>query len=172
MITVILTGFMGTGKSRVGAILADRLGLPLLDIDSLIEESEGRSIREIFEENGEGYFRERERETIAEAVTSPAVIAAGGGAVVSEENRRKLREAGVVVCLSASVETILKRTGGNNDRPLLLEEDRLKTIERLLDHRQEAYADSDLTIVTDQLTPDEVVEKIQAFLDEIVSEEG
>ncbi|MGH7789702.1 MAG: shikimate kinase, partial [Candidatus Binatia bacterium] len=105
MATVVLTGFMGTGKSSVGERLAARLGAPFVDTDLLIERRAGRPIAALFAAEGEAPFRALERQAIAEAVGVPrAVIATGGGAIVDAENLATLRAAAPIVCLTARPE--------------------------------------------------------------------
>jgi shikimate kinase len=107
---IFLIGGRGTGKSTVGLLLADKLGWGFLDTDLAIERREGRSIRRIFEEDGEAYFREQERALLVEAaLLSHHVIATGGGAVLREDNRRLLRETGFVVWLTAEVDAAWER---------------------------------------------------------------
>ncbi len=165
---VILTGFMGTGKSTVGRRLAAELGLKFLDIDEVIEKEAGLTISAIFEKHGEHRFRELESEVIRKLTSGEFgtgyVVSTGGGAVVSEVNRRALKVWGVLVCLRASVDVILKRVGGKNDRPLLAAGDRRDAVERLIKERDGAYGDCDLTVVTDFKDVPEVVGIIKKFL--------
>ena len=169
---VILTGFMGTGKTEVGRRLARVLGRPFVDTDALVESSAGCSVAAIFASEGEAAFREREREAIARACTlAEAVVAIGGGALLDPENRRRLFAAGPVVCLRATPEEILRRVGEARDRPLLNGDgtasaaERLARIESLLEARAAAYALSTHTVDTDGLTPDEVARRILRSLE-------
>ena len=107
---VVLIGFMGTGKSSVGKVLARKLGRVLIDTDAVVEERAGRKIRDIFEKEGESRFRVLEKEAVYFAAThTKAVITTGGGVVLNPENLAALRENGVIVALSASVEPIARR---------------------------------------------------------------
>ncbi len=118
---IVLTGFMGTGKSIVAKKLAQKLGMGYVDTDKIIEDREGREIRKIFEEKGEDYFREIETKIIKQVSSlNNYVIATGGGVVLKEENIKALRKKGVIIYLSANPEIILKRTDKNEERPLLL----------------------------------------------------
>src|SRR5262245_66432774 len=111
---LVLTGFMGTGKTRVGRRVAERLARPFLDTDALIEAAAGKSSPESFASEGEARFRERERSAVREACAVPdAVISVGGGALLSPANRTELERSGVLVCLTASPEQIAARVGGN-----------------------------------------------------------
>jgi shikimate kinase len=116
---IVLVGFMGAGKTTVGGLLAARLGLPFADSDQVIEQREGRSVRQIFADDGEAAFRAREQEVIAGLLAGPdLVLALGGGAVQSEETRLLLQPV-TVVYLRVSYEEVLRRVGGDPRRPLL-----------------------------------------------------
>jgi len=119
---IALIGFMGSGKTTVGAILAKQIGARFVDTDSrIIDAADGRSIPTIFAEEGEAGFREREAQAVADACTTetPLVIATGGGVVLREENVRCLRDACSVVWLTADVNAVLARAGRDPNRPLL-----------------------------------------------------
>lgn len=153
---------MGTGKTTVGKRLAARLGWTFVDTDAVITSREGRSVEAIFAADGEPYFRAREREAVAEVCRAQdTVVATGGGAVVDEVNFRALRDAALFVCLTASPEAILRRTGGGN-RPLL-QGDREERVRTLLAARAAAYARIPHQIDTSDLTPDEIVDRIMAL---------
>jgi shikimate kinase len=168
---IILTGFSGTGKSVVGPILAERLGVDLVDTDSLIELEAGKSIRDIFRDEGEFAFRDLESRALRRACTlSHAVISTGGGVPLSGENRHLMAESGFIVCLEARPETIAARLAGgaedaSPDRPLLAAGDSLSRIRELKVARQHLYALSDWAIHTDGLTPDQVADEIMHALD-------
>ena len=162
--TVILTGFMGTGKTTVGKQLAQRLGLPFIDTDQEIERVEGRTIAAIFAAAGENRFREIEREVLSQACGKDAVIATGGGAIVDEINCDRIRAAGPVICLTAEPDVIFQRTGRNRDRPLLSGDDPRERIRQLLTSRAAAYARADCTVDTTNLAVGAIVERIVAFL--------
>src|SRR5260221_10994223 len=111
---IVLTGFMGTGKSVVGRRLATRLGRELLDTDTLIERDAGRPVREIFAADGEPHFRELERAAVAEACAAgDVVVATGGGTLIDERNFQALASGGLLVCLTASPRTIARRVRGS-----------------------------------------------------------
>lgn len=161
---IILEGFMGSGKSTVSEILSDRLGLELMDTDSTIEDTEGRSISSIFREDGEEAFRDMETELltmIAGDHLRDMVISLGGGMPVREKNRELLKESGKVVYLKASPETIYERVKGDTTRPLLQGEDPLLRIKELMEGRSDVYDEAaDLIIDTDNKTPDEICDEI------------
>lgn len=117
---VFLIGFMGAGKSTVGTLLSERLGVPLIDLDAMIEQQTGRSVSEIFAGEGEAAFRELEQAALSAACAGPdAVIACGGGVVLRDENRARMRACGTVVLLSVSAEEAVARIGDTSGRPLL-----------------------------------------------------
>lgn len=166
--SVILAGFMGTGKSTVGRLLARRLGFGFVDLDELIEKEAGMPIREIFSSSGEARFREFETLAVERLASgslgSALVVSTGGGAVVRERNRSLLRSFGVLVCLKASPEEILKRVGNRPERPLLFGPDREEKLHSLLSERRSAYEDCDLEVDTTGLRPEDVAGMIQGYL--------
>lgn len=162
--SVILTGFMGTGKTTIGRQLAQHLGKVLVDTDQRIEQAEGRSITAIFATEGEGYFRAVERRVVAEAVQMDAVVATGGGAIADPENLRCMRAAGLIICLTADVDVILERTAADSGRPLLGDTGRRARVSELLHQRAAAYAQADVTIDTSHRTIDAVLDDILTFL--------
>jgi shikimate kinase len=161
MKNIVLTGFMGTGKTAVGKELAQILGMKLIDVDTEIEKSEQITINEIFSQFGEPRFREIETAMIKRIASGRnLVISTGGGAVLKQENMDIVRESGVIVCLVASPETILKRTGTSNDRPLLKVENPLEKINQLLTFRKPFYEKADIMIDTENKTPLQIAEEI------------
>ena len=161
---IVLEGFMGSGKSTVSELLSEELMLELIDTDEVIEDTEGRTINEIFETEGEASFREMETDLL-EAIDSDHwrefVISLGGGMPVKEENRELLRKIGKVVYLRAKPETIFERVKDDDKRPLLKTEDPLAKIEELLEKRAAFYEDvADMIIDTDGKTPSEITKEI------------
>lgn len=164
---IILTGFMGTGKSVVGKRLARQLKRRFIDTDTLIEQEAGISIAQIFETEGEPAFRKRERQAITRSCQEDdIVIATGGGAIMDAENVRMLKESGLVICLTARPEVILQRLHTTSSRPLLQEPKPLEKIQNLIADRADAYAQADLSIDTSCLGPDAVVEAALTALSE------
>jgi len=162
---IILTGFMGTGKSKVGKKLAARLDRKFIDTDVLVAREEGMSIAQIFTDKGEPYFREREKQMVARAcLEDGVVIATGGGTMVNEENVAKLKASGTVICLSATPEVIFARVGKDDTRPLLQDDEPLARIRALLSVRALAYAKADVMIDTSYLSVNEVVQAVLAIL--------
>lgn len=122
---ILLSGFMGAGKTTVGRLLGERLGVPFRDLDAMIEERTGRTVRELFDSVGEPEFRRLEREALVAAVAlDPAVIALGGGTVSAPGGLELARQSGVVAWLHPPFSTIARRIGalGKSDRPLFRDE--------------------------------------------------
>jgi shikimate kinase len=155
---VILTGFMGTGKTTVGRLVASRLGYEFIDTDALIEAEHG-PIRKLFVEQGEPRFREIERKVVADLVN-----ASGGGMMVDQENADTLAATGTVVCLTTDVDTIIDRalTPGGPVRPLLAGDDTKARVRELLVARASAYGRF-AQIDTTRLTPSEVADAVIAI---------
>jgi shikimate kinase len=159
---IFLVGFMGAGKTTVGRVLAARLNCEFLDLDTVIERREGKSIRQIFSDHGEPEFRRVEREAIKSCRgLKRSVIALGGGAYAFEENRKALGEIGTAVWLDCPLEICLERVGGDERRPLLGTEAEMSA---LLDKRRPAYAMADHVAQTGARTPEEVALEIIRLL--------
>ncbi|MET7717697.1 MULTISPECIES: shikimate kinase [unclassified Streptomyces] len=159
---IVLVGPMGSGKSTVGELLAERLGVPYRDTDADIVAAQGREIADIFVDEGELYFRELERQAVRAAVAEhPGVLALGGGAILDDSTRELL--AGLpVVYLSLDVEEAVRRVGLNQARPLLAVNPRRQWRE-LMDARRHLYTEvARVVVATDDRTPEEVA---QAVLD-------
>ena len=147
---VVLIGFMGTGKSSIGKAIGRSMNRPVIDIDQVIEEKEKRKIRDIFEKDGETYFRQKEKEAIGEVCQrTGVVITTGGGAVLNPENMDCLKQNGLVVALSAKPETIYGRVKESHHRPLLKGENMLQNISELLEKRKPYYEKADFRFDTD-----------------------
>lgn len=160
----VLVGVMGAGKSTVGELLAQRLGVSFHDVDMAIEAVAGKPIPEIFIDEGEDHFRALERQAVARALTSmDGVVALGGGAILAAETRAAL--AGhTVIYLSVELPDAIRRVGLGQGRPLLAVNPRA-TLRHLLDQRRPLYEEVATHIVpTDGRTPAEVVEEITAIL--------
>ncbi|MBK8901172.1 MAG: shikimate kinase [Anaerolineaceae bacterium] len=157
---IILTGFMGTGKTTVGELLAQRLQRPFIDTDALIVERDGRSIAEIFAEDGEAAFRAWERAVALElAQQQGLVIATGGRLMLDEDNAEALAASGQVFCLTAVPTTILARVQDDSKRPLLNVPNPAQRIALLLEMRREGYGRFP-QIATDGKTAEQVVDEI------------
>lgn len=166
-----LIGYRGTGKSTVAAALGRRLICPTVDVDVDIEAAAGKSIQRIFSDDGESTFRAIERQTMQRllAGNAPLIIAAGGGAILNEATRRDMRAAGPVVWLTASVDTILARIGGDvttaERRPNLTADGGRAEVDRLLAVREPLYREcADFIVDTEGRSVAEIVEEIVAGL--------
>ncbi len=163
---IVLVGFMGTGKSTVGRILADRRAFSFLDMDAMIVERNRKPISRIFAEDGEAHFRAAERALVQElAARSRLVVATGGGIVLNPDNVADFSRTGLVVCLWAEPEAILRRVGHDTDRPLLACDDKLGRIRELLAKRQPLYDAIPARVDTTGLAPGAVSDRILALYD-------
>lgn len=157
---IILVGMMATGKSTVGAMLAEELGYELVDLDHVIIESEGRSIADIFASEGEAYFRKLESAALLRMLEGEGrIISTGGGAVLVPGNAENMLANGLVVALTATEEAILARVSGDQNRPLLAgnAQERVRTI---MEQRREAYRFAHCTVDTSELSAAEVSQHI------------
>ena len=162
---LILTGFMGTGKSSVGRVLAGKLKCPFIDLDAEIVAKAGRSINEIFAEDGEAAFRVLESACLDHVMRlGCAVIATGGGAVNSDANRALMRASGMVVNLTASFDLIMERLSGATNRPLYAGDDPAKRVKALMEQREQFYGDADIRIDTDGKSVEDVAAEILGYL--------
>ena len=163
--SIVLVGFMGAGKSRIGRLLAARLQLPFIDTDTLIEQSYAQSVAEIFRQFGEEEFREAERTLIARLVVEePKVIALGGGAFVDANNRDALNRRALTVWLDVPLQLILTRLKRSTTRPLASNRSD-KEIRALCRDRRQYYAQAHLRVRTHDSQPTRIVDQI---IDELV----
>jgi shikimate kinase len=156
---IYLIGFMGSGKTTVGRLLAKALGWPLIDLDTVIEAGQGLTIREIFENSGEPFFRQVERAALTEASkTEPAVIALGGGTFAQPPNVDFIRETGgATVWLDCPPEVLRARCAGLDNRPLFRD---AESFTQLFAERLSYYRLADFRVSTNGRNPEEVVEQI------------
>ena len=144
---IVLVGLMGAGKTSVGRRLAEKLSIPFVDADHEIEAAAGKSIKEIFADHGEPYFREGERRVIQRLIGNGAqVLATGGGAYMNDETRQRIQESGISVWLRATLPILMKRVMKRQDRPLLQNEDPEAVMRGLIDKRYPVYALADVTV--------------------------
>ncbi len=165
---VIITGFMGTGKTTIGRLLAERMGRPFYDMDDLLVQHYGKSIADVFAEEGEAAFRVTEAQLCAQlAANRSVVVSTGGGALVNPQNRANFEETGTLICLTADVDTILNRLDELDDRPLLpgTREERANRIRALQLERRPAYGAIHHHVNTTDKSPTDIVERIILSLD-------
>ena len=168
-VPVFLTGFMATGKSKIGRLLASRMRRIFIDTDQMIEARAGKAIAAIFADEGEESFRALERECVVEAASREAVIALGGGAIAQEKNLKAIGDAdGVLICLEADVDTILKRVSRRDTRPLLSGlswEEKREKISSMLAERAPYYGRAHITVrSTDDRRPDDTVSELMELM--------
>ncbi len=162
---IVITGFMGTGKSVAAKELARKLKMEFIDMDKIIEERQGMSIADIFSRYGENYFRQQENKLVKElSKEENKVIATGGGTLLSLDNARILGLRGQIICLYADSQTIYNRVKRKNNRPLLKEENLLSEINRLLEERKKIYDNIKWKIDTTNLNIQEVTDKTITLL--------
>jgi shikimate kinase len=174
---IYLTGFMGSGKSTIGPILANTLGYDFVDVDKAIEEQTGQTVKELFQSMGEEYFRVLERDLIRKLLLSDdLVISLGGGTIADTVNFPVIRQSGVLVYLKTDPEQLLKRLHHKTDRPVLvdvagdrLSEDALRLrIQELYSRREQFYNQADIIITTDEqkvgITVDQIVRRLSGYL--------
>jgi shikimate kinase len=165
--SIVLVGLMGCGKSAIGRRLAAGLGLPFVDADEEIERAAGKSISEIFADDGEPFFRERERMVIARLLSEgPRVVATGGGAFMNEDTRANIRASGISVWLRAELPVLMRRVGKRDTRPLLKQGDPETVMKKLMETRYPVYEKADITVesreVAHEVIVGEIVEALQA----------
>lgn len=157
-----LIGFMGTGKTSVGRVIADSLHFEFLDTDEMVQSRTGRSINDIFAQDGEAAFRALERQVVAELATrEKCVISTGGGLPVDPANLAALKAHALTVCLWSSPERIWERVRHQSHRPLLHDPDPQKKIRDLLAAREPYYKQADVLINTDLRSAREVAQQVE-----------
>lgn len=174
---IYLTGFMGCGKSTIGPILANTLGYAYADVDRLIEARVGKSVNEIFREEGERFFREVEQHVIRElSQRDHHVVSLGGGSVVNPDTFELIKQSGILVYLYSSPSQLFKRLQHKTDRPVLTgnggsplsQEELRERVAQLFAAREPLYAQAQLTVHTDDkrigLTVDEIVRRLSQLL--------
>ncbi len=169
---IILVGMMGAGKTTVGRRLAERLGWKYVDSDAQVAAATGRTVPELFADQGEAAFRSVESRVLAAALSGrdPVVVSAAGGVVLSEANRELLVRSGTVVWLRAAPSVLARRVGAGEGRPLL-DADPPGVLAELDGQRRALYASvADITVDVDELTPPQVVDRLLG--DQVLIEAG
>lgn len=164
--TVVLVGMMGAGKTAVGTALARLLGVPFLDSDEEIVKAAKQTIAEIFERDGEAFFRARETEVLNRLLHGvPCVLSTGGGAFLAPVNRGLIHDSGVSVWLRADLELLWQRVRHKTTRPLLRTANPRETLRSLYEARQPAYAQADLAVESAaDISVDAMAERVAAAL--------
>jgi len=161
MHNIYLIGFMGTGKSFVGRIVANELGAQFMEMDEELERRAGKKISDIFKDEGEAHFRLMERTLLEELSRKDGyVVSCGGGAACNDYNMALIKTSGLSFNLQSSAEKIYERTKKNTDRPLLQVADPLAKIKELLAKREPFYNQADHHIRSEEETPDQVAQAI------------
>lgn len=164
--SIVLVGLMGAGKSTVGRRLAARLGLIFKDADQEIEAAAGMSIADIFEVYGEPHFRDGEERVIARLLREgPMVLATGGGAFMRPETRARIAASGISVWLKAELAVLMRRVRKRSHRPLLQNPDPEGTMQRLIDARHPLYALAEVTVESQDVPHDRVVQDVLEAID-------
>ncbi|WP_442603843.1 shikimate kinase [Paenibacillus sp. KN14-4R] len=165
---IMLIGFMGTGKSTIGNKLAEKLGWTFVDTDQKLVKQAGKSISQIFEESGEGYFRKLESEVICQVLEGKnQVVSLGGGAVLNPDNCLHMQKNGCVITLTAPLDTIVERVQGDSGRPLLQGDVRQRVV-TMMEQRKGLYDFSDFSIDTSTSSLDEIVDLIKDMVSGLI----
>lgn len=168
---VVLVGLMGAGKTRIGGILAKRLGIPFVDADAEIEAAAGMTIAEIFETQGEPAFRDLERRVIARLLSDEIkVVAPGGGAMMNEETAKLILSSSVSIWLRADLDVLVERTGRTSKRPLLRNGDPREILQGLMDKRYPVYATADIAVDSLPVDIDQNADAVLAALANYLTE--
>ena len=162
--SLVLTGMMGVGKSTIGRLLAKRLKIKFVDVDRIIEKNERKTIKQIFDENGETYFRKLEKKiTLKLLKNKKVVVALGGGAFINDEIRNKVLKTSVSIWLKVSLDKLHKRYRRNDKRPLLNKKKLDKEVRNIYLSRKKIYSLANFKINCDNIDKAKIVEKILYF---------
>lgn len=167
--TIVLIGLMGAGKSCIGRLLAQRLGLEFIDADGKIEEAAQCPIEEIFERHGEAAFRDGERRVISRILDGPVhVLATGGGAIMDKQTRAKIREKAISVWLRADLDLLVQRVTRRHNRPLLKNGKPREILEKLMKERHPIYTKADVVVDSDNKPPKVIVDRVIKALKDVL----
>jgi shikimate kinase len=157
----VLVGLMGAGKSAIGRRLANRLDVPFADADQEIEKAAGKTVKDIFSDHGEAYFRDGERRVIGRLLDDgPRIIATGGGAFMNADLRAEIRKKGVSIWLKADLDVLMERVSRRDTRPLLNNGSPRAVMEALMEQRYPVYATADITVTSRDVPHDMIVNEI------------
>ena len=162
--SLVLTGMMGVGKSTIGRLIAKRLKIKFIDVDKVIEKKEKKTIKRIFEDNGEKYFRKLEEKTTLKILkNNRSVIALGGGAFINKEIRQKVLSSCLSVWLKVDLDKLIKRYNKNDRRPLLDKKKLNTDVKRIYHSRKKIYSLANFKINCDNIDKIKIVQKILNF---------
>ena len=162
--SLVLTGMMGVGKSTIGRLIAKRLKTKFIDVDKIIEKNEKKTIKRIFEDNGEKYFRKLEEKTTLKILkNNRSVIALGGGAFINKEIRQKVLSSCVSVWLKVDLDKLIKRYNKNDRRPLLNKKKLNTDVKRIYQSRKKIYSLANFKINCDNIDKIKILQKILNF---------
>ena len=162
--SLVLTGMMGVGKSTIGRLIAKRLKTKFIDVDKIIEKNEKKTIKRIFEDNGEKYFRKLEEKTTLKILkNNRSVIALGGGAFINKEIRQKVLTSCLSVWLKVDLDKLIKRYNKNDRRPLLSKKKLNTDVKRIYQSRKKIYSLANFKINCDNIDKIKIVQKILNF---------
>ena len=162
--SLVLTGMMGVGKSTIGRLIAKRLKIKFIDVDKVIEKKEKKTIKRIFEDNGEKYFRKLEEKTTLKILkNNRSVIALGGGAFINKEIRQKVLSSCLSVWLKVDLDKLIKRYNKNDRRPLLDKKKLNTDVKRIYQSRKKIYSLANFKINCDNIDKIKIVQKILNF---------
>ena len=162
--SLVLTGMMGVGKSTIGRLIAKRLKIKFIDVDKIIEKKEKKTIKRIFEDHGEKYFRKLEEKTTLKILkNNRTVIALGGGAFINNEIRQKVLSSCVSVWLKVDLDKLIKRYNKNDRRPLLDKKKLNTDVKRIYQSRKKIYSLANFKINCDNIDKIKIVQKILNF---------
>lgn len=164
MKNIYLVGFMGTGKTTTGKILAKKLNRDFVEMDDIIEERQKRKIVDIFAQKGEVYFRMRERELLEELSAREDLVVSCGGGICNKDNLKLLKTTGIVFNLTAHPQTIYERTKRYTSRPLLNVDNPLREIQNLFNKRQPYYNQAHYSVDSEKQSPEKIAEDIIKIL--------
>ena len=158
---IVLIGLMGSGKTTIGKILAEKTGMKLVDTDAQIVEKAGKSIKQIFADNGEMFFRDLESEVIERiSIQENLVVSTGGGAVLRDENLENLKQNSILFYLHAPAEILYKRIKDDKNRPLVNTPNPLETLKKIQENREYFYGQANYKIQTNNKSPEEIADEI------------
>ena len=159
--SLVFVGLMGAGKSAIGRRVAAQLDLPFLDADNEIEAAAGKTISDIFAEDGEPYFRDREERVIERLlIEGPCILATGGGAFITKTTRQLILSQAISIWLKADLDVLMERVGRRDHRPLLKTQDPRAVMQKLMDDRYPIYAQANITIESRDVPHEVIVHEI------------